>query len=109
VGNTASTTLGWYGLHVYGWERDILPVDSEWHHLAASYDGTTIKWYGDGVLVGSADRVLNTPDNVHVGKRQSNTNYFPGSVDEVQIFSRVLSEAEVAGLAGRTLPFDKPL
>jgi hypothetical protein len=109
VGNSGTvSTLGWYGLHVYGWERNILPVDSEWHHLAASYDGTTIKWYGDGVLVGSADGVLNTPNNVHIGKRQDNTNYFPGMVDDVQIFSRVLSEAEVAGLAGRTLPFDKP-
>jgi hypothetical protein len=109
VGNSGTvSTLGWYGLHVYGWERNIVPVDSEWHHLAASYDGTTIKWYGDGLLIGSANRVLNTPDNVHVGKRQDNTNYFPGSVDEVQIFSRVLSDAEVAGLAGMTLPFDKP-
>ena len=108
VGDTSTTTLGWYGLHVYGWERNILPADSEWHHLAATYDGTTIKWYGDGLLVGSADRVLNTPDNVHIGKRQDNTNFFQGSVDEVQIFSRVLSEAEIAGLASRTLPFDKP-
>ncbi len=109
VGNSGTvSTLGWYGLHVYGWERNILPVDSDWHHLAASYDGTTIKWYGDGLLIGSANRVLNTPDNVHVGKRQDNTNFFPGLVDEVQIYSRVLSDAEIAGLAGMTKPFDEP-
>ena len=109
VGDTANTTLGWYGLHVYGWEQDIMAIDLEWHHLAASYDGTTIKWYGDGALVGSDNtRILNTPDNVHIGKREDNTNYFPGSVDEVQIFNRTLSDAEVAGLAGRTTPFDKP-
>ena len=110
VGNSGTvSTLGWYGLHVYGWERNILPVDlTEWHHLAASYDGTTIKWYGDGLLVGSAARALNTPDNVHIGKRQDNANFFPGLVDEVQIYSRVLSEAEIAGLAGMTKPIDKP-
>ncbi len=109
VGDSGTvSTLGWYGLHVYGWERNILPVDSDWHHLAASYDGTTIRWYGDGVFVGSASRVLNTPDNVHIGKRQDNTNYFPGSVDEVQIYSRALSDAEIAGLAGVTKPFDEP-
>jgi hypothetical protein len=108
VGNTSTTTLGWYGLHAYGWERNIVPADSEWHHLAATYDGTTIKWYGDGLLVGSDTIDLDTPDNVHIGKRQDNTNFFPGSVDEVQIYSRVLSEAEVAGLAGMTKPFDKP-
>jgi hypothetical protein len=102
VGNSGTVaTLGWYGLHCYGWERNILKVDSEWHHLAATYDGTTIKWYGDGLRIGTdSTRVLNTPDNVHVGKRADNTNYFPGSVDEVQIFSRALSEAEIAGAAG---------
>jgi hypothetical protein len=108
VGDTGSTTLGYYGLHVYGWEQDILPVDFEWHHLAASYDGTTIKWYGDGLLVGSADRTINPPDNVHIGKRDDNDNYFPGLVDDVQIFGRILSDAEVAGLAGITSPIDKP-
>ncbi len=108
VGDTANTTLGWYGLHVYGWERNIMLVDSEWHHLAATYDGTTIKWYGNGLLIGSEDRTISPPDNVHIGKRQDNTNYFPGMVDDVQIFSRVLSDAEIAGLAGIALPFDKP-
>ncbi len=108
VGDTANTTLGWYGIHLYGWERDILPIDLEWHHLAASYDGTTVKWYGDGLLVGSADRALNTPDNVHIGKRQDNTNFFPGQLDDVRIYNRVLSDAEMAGLAGITQPFDKP-
>ncbi|UCF16885.1 MAG: LamG domain-containing protein, partial [Phycisphaerales bacterium] len=33
VGDTSTTTLGWYGLHVYGWEQDIMPIDLEWHHL----------------------------------------------------------------------------
>jgi hypothetical protein len=109
VGGTTATTAGYYGIHVYGWERNILPPDTEWHHLAASYDGTTVSWYGDGLLVGSAARAgLNTLGNVRIGNRQDNTAFFPGLVDEVQIFSRVLSQAEVAGLAGMTKPLDKP-
>jgi hypothetical protein len=109
VGDTTATTLGWYGLHVYGWERDIMPIDLEWHHLGASYDVTTIKWYGDGVLVGSEDRTISPPDNVHVGKRQDNDNYFPGQVDDFRIYNRALSDEEMAGLAGMTQPYDKPL
>ena len=85
-----------------------MPIDLEWHHLGASYDGTTIKWYGDGLLVGSEDRTLATPDNVHVGKRQDNDNYFPGQVDDFRIYNRVLSDEEMAGLAGITQPYDKP-
>jgi len=98
-----------YGIHVYGWERVIFPVDLEWHHLAASYDGTTISWYGDGRLIGSdSSRTLDTPDNVHMGKRDDNDNYFAGRVDEVYIYGRVLSEAEIAWLAGHTSPLSIP-
>ena len=109
VGDTSTTTLGWYGLHVHGWEQDIMPIDVEWHHLAASYDGTTVRWYGDGLLVGSEDRTLATSDSVHVGKRQDNDNHFPGQVDDFRISNRVLSDEEMAGLAGITQPYDKPL
>jgi len=98
-----------YGIHVYGWERNIMPIDFEWHHLAASYDGTTIKWYGDGRLISSdSTLVLATPDNVHIGKRDDNENYWPGRVDEVRIYSRALSDAQVAWLAGRTSTFSIP-
>ena len=112
VGDTGTTTLGYYGVHRYGWEQDIIPIDLKWHHLAATFDGETVAWYGDGLRVGSdavaaADVV--PPGQVHIGKRQDNTNFFPGSVDEVRIYDRALSPAEVAGLAGLTEPIHKPL
>jgi hypothetical protein len=84
-------------------------MDLDWHHLAASYDGTTIRWYGDGRLIGSdSTRVLNSPDNIHMGKRDDNENYFPGRVDEVYIYNRALSDAQIAWLAGYTSPFSIP-
>ncbi len=55
-----------------------------------------------------SSRVLNTRDQVHMGKRDDNENYFPGRVDEVRIYNRALSEAEVAWLAGHTLPLSIP-
>jgi hypothetical protein len=91
-------------IHVYGWERNIVPLELEWHHLAATYDGTTIRWYGDGRLVGSEARVLDTRDQVQMGKRADNQNYFPGRIDEVRIYSRALSDAQIAWLAGYTSP-----
>jgi regulation of enolase protein 1 (concanavalin A-like superfamily) len=90
-----------YGLHVYGWERIIMPVDLEWHHLAASYDGATIKWYGDGKRLGTdSSRVLETYDNVHMGKRFDNSVYWKGSVDDARVYDYALSEGEVAYLVG---------
>ena len=82
-------------------------IDLEWHHLAATCDGTTIAWYGDGRLVGSADREINTDDIVHMGKRAHSDHKWPGSVDEVRIYNTALSAEEIASLAGKTAPLHK--
>jgi len=83
---------------MYGDEYDIMPCDIEWHHLAATYDGTSAYFYGDAVLMGFAAFAINTPDNVHVGKRDDNTNYFPGSVDDVRIYDVAKTAAEIAAI-----------
>jgi hypothetical protein len=100
VGNTDSSTHGYYGVHMYGDEYDIIPVDLDWHHLAATYDGTTTYFYGDGILIGSGTYTIDTPDTVHMGKREDNTNFFPGSVDDVRIYDYALSSSEIFSLAG---------
>ncbi|MCH7919656.1 MAG: hypothetical protein IIC50_16930 [Planctomycetes bacterium] len=44
-----------------------------------------------------------------MGRRSSHGDrYFPGSIDEVRIYDRALSDTEVAWLAGRSEPFDQP-
>jgi hypothetical protein len=111
VGDTDNTTLGYYGVHRYGWERDIMPIDLEWHHLAATFDGETVAWYGDGLLVGTdavAAADVIPPGQVHIGKREDNENFFPGLVDEVRIYDRALSAEEIAWLAGKRTPAHKP-
>ncbi|MCH7918180.1 MAG: LamG domain-containing protein [Planctomycetes bacterium] len=94
--------------------------DGEWHHGALVVQeganlrvpNTTIYIDGlaDGVNSGDDDPYNLTPGvDVSIGRRAtSNDRFFPGSIDEVRIFDRALSAAEVAGLAGRTEPFDKP-
>ena len=89
-----------YCIHVNGWEQNIAPLDQEWHHLAATYDGSTIAWYADGSRVGSAARILNTYDHVQIGKRADKNAFFPGLVDDVRIYSRALSQDEIGYLAG---------
>ncbi len=98
VGDTNSTTAGYYGLNLHGEQYDIMPLDLEWHHLAATFDGTTAYFYGDAVLVGFATPTVtvNTHDNVHLGKRHDNDNYFPGSIDDVRIYDIVKHEAHIA-------------
>jgi hypothetical protein len=99
-------------IHVYGWEDNILPLDLDWHHLAATYDGTTISWYGDGRYINSYQRsgasALNTEDTVHMGRRGDTGeagNFFPGKVDDVKIWNRALTGPEIGWLAGYTSAF----
>ena len=98
VGATDSTTAGYYGLHMYGDEYDIMPCDLEWHHLAATYDGMQANWYADAVHMGFAAPAvtINTPGDIHVGRRDDNTNYFPGTIDDVRIYDYVLNATQLA-------------
>jgi hypothetical protein len=91
-----------YCIHVYGWEQNIMALDEDWHHLAATYDGNTIAWYGDGIPVGTAVRDINTVDNVQMGKRADTGPYFSGKLDDVRIYNRALTDPEVAYLADLT-------
>jgi hypothetical protein len=45
---------------------------------------------------------------VSVLRHNSLSRFFPGALDELYLYGRDLSQAEVAWLAGRTQPFDKP-
>ncbi|AXG79183.1 beta-L-arabinofuranosidase domain-containing protein [Streptomyces paludis] len=81
-----------------------LPLD-RWSHLAVTLSGTTAILYVDGVAVGRntamtlTPRSLGTPANNWLGR----SNYpadplFAGALDDVDIWSRALSPAEVAEL-----------
>ena len=77
-----------------------------WTHAAAVWDGATMRLYKNGVEVGSLDKggTLSTnPDaNVAIGNQPVGTDSRPwdGLIDDVQLYNRGLSEAEIAELAG---------
>ncbi|UCF16550.1 MAG: LamG domain-containing protein, partial [Phycisphaerales bacterium] len=93
----------------------MLVTDDEWHHLAYTSIGGTGSLYVDGVLEGTHTATLDfsTDNNLwSIGQEwdggPSTSDFFIGTVDDARIYNYGLSYAEVAGLAGRTLPFDKP-
>jgi len=108
---------GGVGAHCWGWEETIFSDDQalEWHHYAMSYDGTTIRYYGDGVPMDTDPAKSNvqdlslSSDRVHVGSRITQTSSFPGQVDDAVIYSVTLTDAEVAWLAGRRGTVYRPL
>lgn len=76
----------------------------EWHHYAATYDGTKYDLFIDGELKDSYDRpgggAIDQDDNpLYIGRDNRagcDQRNSPGTIDEAVIFSRALSEAEMA-------------
>ena len=99
---------GGVGAHCWGWEETIFSDEEalEWHHYAMTYDGTTILYYGDGVLKDTDPGKSNVQDlsiradRVHIGSRITQASSFPGQVDDARVYDYTLSLAEIGGLAG---------
>ena len=96
--NTNVAAIGrWGGGAVNGTK---VVTDGVWHHVALTYDGgSTVKLYVDGLLDASSAFGYNTvlTGNLYLGSPVGgNTNHFAGLLDEVVIFNRALSAAEVA-------------
>lgn len=81
--------------------------DNAWHHLAMVVDAAgskTVKNYIDGVLVGTGPNGTNTFAGTETfanavalffGKANDNTLYWPGKIDDVRIWNKAFTAAEV--------------
>jgi parallel beta-helix repeat protein len=70
-----------------------------WYHLAATYDGETLRTYKDGQPVSSNTDPSGDADHtslsIKIGRHAERTEYFSGVVDEVSIWNRPLSSDEI--------------
>ena len=74
------------------------PVLGIWQHVAATYDGSTARYYIDGVQVASraVGSGAGASDVWRIGAYGSSPGgFFDGLIDDVRIYDRALSAAEV--------------
>lgn len=82
----------------------------QWTHIAATRDGTTgeMKIYVDGQLdatgMGSSGSALNANPVIHIGGNTLDGRYFAGVIDDVRLYSRVLSSSEIQGVIAINVP-----
>jgi hypothetical protein len=93
-------------------------VLNTWQHIAATWDGTTnggnIHLYVNGAQVdsttfqsGSGSALSDATTPVTIGNRQADlARGFSGAMDDVRVYNRVLSAAEIQNLAGNVLSVD---
>jgi len=84
--------------------EEVLNFD-EWFHIAGTFDGDALRSYLNGVLVDDNnepnDITLSQDSNdFAIGNRSDDTDKaFEGIIDDVRVYGRVLSQAEIAYLA----------
>lgn len=75
-----------------------------WHHVAASWDGTSKRIFIDGMLIGSEATTVDDADSVVLLASdvdgQVPMHGYIGAMDDVRFYDRALDTAEVAALAG---------
>ncbi|MDD4991036.1 MAG: GH116 family glycosyl hydrolase [Paludibacter sp.] len=85
-----------------GWKEAVAPVGSivlnKWQHITGTYDGSTIKFYVDGILKATTQvgALATSTGPLYIGETSAwGGREFNGGIDEVQIWNKVLSDKEV--------------
>ena len=74
-----------------------LPLGA-WSHLAVTYDGAVLRLYVNGTQVATrsiSGQVTPTTGALRIGGNNIWAEWFTGSIDEVRIYSRALSQTEI--------------
>ncbi len=98
-----------FAVYVPGWKSVTTPwkkriVNTDWHHVVATYNGKKIKLYIDGVLLvkkSASGNLKSTNSSTYIGSEGS-INYFDGTIDEVAVFDKALSQQEIADIYANT-------
>jgi type II secretory pathway pseudopilin PulG len=78
-----------------------------WNFIAYVYDGDTVKIYANGGSTtypsGNTPSIYNAAKNVNLGRESGTSSYaFNGYMDDVRIYNRALSMAEISSLYNAT-------
>ena len=99
-----STACSGYGPTIRG---DYPLNGGNWHHMVAIYNGSSMKMYVDGVLQDETKNTIyrKTGASIRVGMNRRTRNhpewrwFYQGSIDDIRLYNRVLSDAEIKQLA----------
>ncbi len=98
-----------FAVYTPGWHATTIPwskriVDTDWHHVVATYNGKYIKLYVDGKLLSKKEasgKLKSTNSPVNIGSEGS-INYFNGTIDEAAVYSKALSKDEILSIYSST-------
>ncbi|MCA9750773.1 MAG: hypothetical protein KC591_01165 [Gemmatimonadetes bacterium] len=78
--------------------------EGTWHHVASTWADDTLRTYVDGILLDTdvvATTIVPDGNSLSIGSDTPGVlEIFLGAIDEVRIYARALSDADIAELAG---------
>jgi alpha-mannosidase len=83
------------------------PASNQYYHVACVWDGTTAKLYIDGNLSASSTQLVTPAGNaapLTIGQFGGDADRLDGVIDEVRIYGRALSQAEIRSDMSTPLP-----
>lgn len=99
----SATTLevgSWTSNYLFPLPSGKSALDGQWHHIVAVWNGSTITIYFDGAAIGSKSGSFNTVLNsagLDIGSSTGGGFKYTGSIDEVAVYSTVLTSSQVQG------------
>jgi hypothetical protein len=105
-----NATTTYFGAAFNDWNTHLsagqaIPLN-EWHHVAIVFNGTTIRFFFDGALVGTQPMALTiAPDTRPLtigGDFPGAPEYFNGKIDDVALYSRALTDQDILELYSST-------
>ena len=105
-----AATLGRLRVSTYGDDKTYSTSDlrdDKWHHVALTYDGTSIVAYLDGANVGvETNTLVNTTNNSPAIGNWNNAGFtFNGNISNVQLWSSKLEPSEITTLYNNGVPY----
>jgi len=76
-----------------------LPLNA-WTHIAATFDGTTMRIYQNGTLAGSkplTGTLVSTSDPLKLGGNAVWSEWFQGRLDEIRVWNAARTQSQIAG------------
>jgi hypothetical protein len=82
-------------------------TDEDWNHVVVTFDASNLSYYINGaedLQMRAPGRLRSYPAHLAIGATSYNSWGFHGAIDEVRIYDRALSAAEVGRLYGQMKP-----
>jgi hypothetical protein len=71
-----------------------------WQHIVATHDGTNVRFYINGILdrTQAGWALVNIAEDWRIGVTVNNTRHWDGTIDELRVYNRALTDQEILRL-----------